>query len=108
MDSWEADLMDVQNKAKHNDGVKYLLSVIDIFSNFLHLLPLKKQNGQSIATTLLSILHDPRYNKYIKRVPLKLRTDKGKEFLNTTFQNLLKRLGIDFSTCRNPDRKSVV
>jgi hypothetical protein len=32
-----------------------------------------------------------------------LRTNKGNELLNSTFQNLLKREGIDFSTCRNPD-----
>jgi hypothetical protein len=34
MDMWEADLMDVQNTNKHNDGVKYLLSVIDVFLSF--------------------------------------------------------------------------
>ena len=37
-----------------------------------------------------------------------MRTDKGKEFLNTHFQTLLKREGIEFQVCRNPDVKCAV
>jgi hypothetical protein len=33
-DVWETDLMDIQNFSKYNDGYRYLLSVIDVFSNF--------------------------------------------------------------------------
>ena len=32
---WEADLAFVQDVAKENDGVNYLLAVIDIFPKFL-------------------------------------------------------------------------
>jgi hypothetical protein len=35
MDVWECDLVDVQGLSKHNDGIKYLLSVIDVFSKYL-------------------------------------------------------------------------
>ena len=44
MDVWECDLIDVQVLSRHNDGVKYLLTVIDVFSKFLHVSP-KIQNG---------------------------------------------------------------
>jgi len=37
-----------------------------------------------------------------------VRTDKGKELLNTQFQTLLKREGIEFQVCRNPDVKCTV
>ena len=37
-----------------------------------------------------------------------LRTDRGKEFLNKTFQAMLKREDIEFSVCRNPDEKCSV
>ena len=37
-----------------------------------------------------------------------VRTDKGKEFLNTQFQTLLKREGIEFQVCKNPDVKCAV
>ena len=35
-------------------------------------------------------------------------TDEGKEFLNKTFQDTLKREGIEFSVFRNPDVKCSV
>ena len=31
---WAVDLIDMQHYAKYNDGYKYLLAVIDIFSKF--------------------------------------------------------------------------
>jgi hypothetical protein len=34
MDLWEADIFDIQNITKYNDGVKYLLYVIDVFLDF--------------------------------------------------------------------------
>ena len=32
---WSADLIDMQAFSKENNGIKYLLTVIDIFSKFL-------------------------------------------------------------------------
>jgi len=37
-----------------------------------------------------------------------VRTDKGKEFLNKHFQYMLKREGIQFQVCKNPDVKCSV
>jgi len=37
-----------------------------------------------------------------------VRTDKGKEFLNKNFQDMLKREGIHFQVCRNLDVKCPV
>jgi hypothetical protein len=53
----------------------------------------------------LSVLEDPRYLKLFKRCPVWVRTDKGKEFFNASFQKLLKREGIQFQVCRKPDIK---
>jgi hypothetical protein len=39
-DVWESNLVDVQGLSKYNDGMKYLLTVIDVFSKFLHIVPL--------------------------------------------------------------------
>jgi len=49
-DVWESDLVDVQNLSKYNDGVKYLLTVIDVFSKFLHIIPLKRKTGKGTAS----------------------------------------------------------
>jgi len=37
-----------------------------------------------------------------------VRTDKGREFLNKHFQEMLKREGIMFHVCKNPDVKCTV
>jgi hypothetical protein len=49
MDVWECDLLDVQNFNKFNDKYKYLLSVIDVFSKFLHIVPLRVKTGRAVA-----------------------------------------------------------
>jgi hypothetical protein len=40
LDVWECDLLDVQSLSKFNDAYKYVLTVIDTFSKFLHMVPL--------------------------------------------------------------------
>jgi hypothetical protein len=98
MDVWECDLVDVQALGKYNDNFKYILSVIDVFSKFLHMVPLKSKTGTAVTAAFQSVLPQ-------RRRPVWVRTDKGKEFLNTNFQAMLKREGIQFQVCRNPDVK---
>jgi hypothetical protein len=56
MDMWECDLVDVQSHAKYNDGYRYLLTVIDVFSKFLHMVPLRVKSGKAVASAILSVL----------------------------------------------------
>ena len=41
---WAADLIDMQAFSKENNGIKYLLTVIDIFSKFVWIISLKTEN----------------------------------------------------------------
>ena len=41
---WAADLADMQAFSKLNRGIKYLLAVIDVFSKYEYLIPLKRVN----------------------------------------------------------------
>ena len=79
-----------------------------MFSKYLHSVPLRTKTGKEVAAELESIFRDPKYTKPIRRRPVWVRTDKGKVFLNTQFQILLKRDGIEFQVCRNPDVKWAV
>ena len=108
MEDFECDLVDTQALSKYNDSYKYLLTVIDLFSEFLHIVTLKSKTGKDVSAAFHTVLQDPKYLKPIKWRPVWVRTDKGKEFLNTTFQNLLKREGIQFQVCKNPDIKCSV
>ena len=92
----------------YNDYHRYLLQVIEVFSKYLHSIPLRTKTGKEVASALESILQDPKYTKPIRRRPVWVRSDKGKEFLNTHFQTLLKREGFEFQVCRNPDVKCAV
>ena len=94
MDVWESDLVDVQSLAKHNDGHRYLLTVIDVYSKSLHIVPLKSKTGKVVIEAFQRVLNEDRYMKPLKRRPIWVRTDKGKEILGSAFQNLLKREGI--------------
>jgi len=105
MDVRECDLVDVRALGKYNDKYVYIISVIDIFSKFLHLVPLRSKTGTAVSSAFQSIFKDPRYST---RRTIRLRTDKGKEFLNRQFQDMLQREGIQFEVCKNPDVKCSV
>ena len=75
---WDTDLAFVQDVAKENDGVNYLLVVIDVFSEYVWVRPMKKKTVHSLLEAFDSVLSKGRK-------PEKLRTDKGTEFLNESF-----------------------
>ena len=60
---WAADLIEMQAFSKHNNGIKYLLTVIYIFSKFVWIVPLKRNTGQEIANAFSRILKEQRPRK---------------------------------------------
>ena len=61
---WAADLVDMQAFSKFNRGFKYLLAVIDIFSKFGWLIPLKDKTGKLVATALKKYLKNGNQPKF--------------------------------------------
>ena len=49
---WAADLADMQLISKFNKGFRFLLYVIDIFSKYVWVVPLKDKKGASIVNAL--------------------------------------------------------
>ena len=64
----------MQAFSKNNNGIKYLLTVIDIFSIFVWIIPLERKTGQKVANAVSMILKERR--------PSKMSADKGREFYN--------------------------
>ena len=60
---WAADLIDMQAFSKDNNGIKYLLTVIDIFSKFVWINALKRKTGQEVATAFSRFLKERRPSK---------------------------------------------
>ena len=46
---WSVDLADMQLISKYNKGIKYLLCVIDLFSRYAWVIPLKNKKGKIIV-----------------------------------------------------------
>ncbi|XP_062587276.1 uncharacterized protein LOC134248897 [Saccostrea cucullata] len=84
---WEADLADVQNLSEYNDGIKFLLVIVDVFSRMLWVRPLKDRKAKTVIDAFKDVFRGPRHPKAI-------RTDKGSEFYNRYLQQYLKEQGI--------------
>ena len=80
---WAADLADMQALSKENEGYKFLLLVIDTFSKYGWIVPLKDKKGETIVNALKEIF------KESGRRPAKLWTDKGREFFNKDVRDLV-------------------
>ena len=55
---WAADLVEMGKFSKWNKGIKYLLMVIDVFSKFGWIEPLKDKRGSTVAKA---------FHKYLNR-----------------------------------------
>ena len=71
---WGADLADTQLISKLNKRFRFLLCVIDIFSKYAWIVPLKDKKGASIANAFQKIL------KRSDKKPNKIWVDKGSDF----------------------------
>ena len=67
---------------KINNGIKFLLTEIDIFSKFVWIVPLTRKIGQEVANAFLRILKERR--------PSKTWVDRGWEFYNKDVQKLVE------------------
>ena len=66
----------MQLVSKFNKGFRFLLYVIDIFSKYAWVVPLKDKKGVSIVDAFQKILDDSN------RKPNKIWADKGSKFYN--------------------------
>ena len=57
---WGADLADMQVISKFNKGFRFLSCVIDIFSKYASVVPLKDKNGLSTVNAFQKILDDSK------------------------------------------------
>ena len=99
---WQADLADMKSLSRANKGIKYLLTVIDIFSKFALAIPVKSKSGPEILKAFQRLLRIAKPRK-----PVKLQTDAGKEFLNKHLQEFFKSKGI-LHFCSHSDKKAAV
>ena len=100
---WVADLVEVQNISKYNKGMRYLLMVIDAFSKYAWVEPIKTKTGKVVTEAFEKILKRAKGRK-----PINLQTDAGKEFYNSTFAALMKQKNIHHFSTSGDAKASIV
>ena len=85
----------MQLLGKYNKIYKSLLCVIDIFSKYAWVIPLKDRKGICIVNEFQKILDDS------KRKPNKIWLDKGSKFYNNSFKKWIKETDITVYSTNN-------
>ena len=84
-DLFSADLVDYQYFSKQNKGNNYLLTVIDIYSRYSWVIPIKSKTAKDVLDAF----------KSIGEIPKNLWVDEGKEFFNNEFKKFNEKNGIN-------------
>ena len=80
---WAADLAEMESLSSKNKNVKYLLCVIDVFTKYAWVKPLKDKKGKTVLNAFMEIVNESN------RKPNKLWVDQGREFYNKLMQEWL-------------------
>lgn len=98
-DQYEADLADMQRLKRKNNGVSFLLVVIDVFSRYLWVetIPTKREVDVIAA-----------FNRIFARAtkPRRMRTDRGAEFTGRKVQDYFHAQNIEHWTAHNDEMKA--
>ena len=101
-DIWAADLVEMIPHAHVNKGFKYLLTVIDIFSKYGWIIPLKSKHAPVVSNAIKHLF------KTSGRKPTRIWTDDGKEFHAKVTKDMLKKNNVILYSTHNVEIKSAV
>lgn len=100
-EQWQADLADVSLIAEENSGNHFILTVIDIFSRYAWARPLKGKAGKGVAKAFESIFEEGR-------IPKRVQTDAGKEFLNRDVRATFEKHNIESMVVQSAVKAALV
>ena len=98
-DIWTADLVDMSPFSGSNRGYKHLLTVIDIFSKYGWIVPLKTKTGKEVAHAFQKL--------FLNGYPSRLWTDKGTEFYNQHLKAVPTANNMMLYSTENEEKSSV-
>lgn len=98
---WQVDLADLSSLKKYNNNHTFVLVCVDVLSRYLWAIPLKRKTGDETTKAMQKIFDTGRK-------PWRLSTDRGKEFRNQSFQDLLKQQDIQYFSVNSPDVKAAM
>ncbi len=86
----QADLIDVSKLAAHNDGIRFLLLYIDIFTKRVWVHALRRKSAVRVERAIRHWL------THLDAPPRVFTTDLGLEFRNRAVQALLREFGVEW------------
>lgn len=95
------DLIDMQQFSKKNDGLNYILVIIDNMSKYAYAEGLLNKSGPEVTRAMKKILAK------MPRTPKHLHTDDGKEFYNKPFKDLMKTHSINLYSTYSGKKSSI-
>ena len=87
--------------SKFNNGFRFLLCAIDIYSKYAWVIPLKDNKGITITDAFQNILNESNGK------PSKVWVDKDIEFYNRSMKSWLKMIDVEMYKTRNEGRSVV-
>lgn len=99
--NWQADILFLSDIATFNDNKPCILLCIDVISRYAWGQPMRSKKGTDTAKAFENILLRSQ------RCPEKLQTDKGTEFYNRQFREVLKKHDIKLYSTES-DKKAAI
>jgi len=85
---WQIDIYDLTRYTKSNKGYSYMFAVVDVFTRFAYIIPMKNKDIESTTKALEEVL------SYNKNSPDLIMSDNDASFLGDKFQKLLVKYNI--------------
>ena len=92
----------MESLSSKNKNVKYLSCVIDVFTKYAWVKPLKDEKGKTVLNRFIKIVNESNHK------PNKLWVDQGREFYNKLMQKWLENNDILMYSTHNKSKSVIV
>jgi transposase InsO family protein len=100
---WQADLADISRDAHTNSGMNWLLCVIDIFTRYSWVIPLKNKEAKTVTAAMQSLLENPNERRNTKentiehKKPEIIMSDNDSAFTSRVYKKFMDDSNIELS-----------
>ena len=99
---WQIDLAVLESLAENNDGYKFILFAIDVFSRKTWAIPMENKSANATADAFKTLFN------LTERRTRRIQADKRSEMRNVKFKRFLKDHGIHFFHSEDPSTEYAV
>jgi hypothetical protein len=101
-DVWSMDLVDMSEWKTKNDGMAWMLTIVDVFSRYAWAIPLRDKSAEVVLDGFKSVIDDSG------RKPTKIWVDQGKEFYNKKMDAYREKQGIQIYSTHGDHKAMMV